>query len=167
MSLTEMEFAVSSPSPIDIVEAMFRANEWPFERTEYDEIFVEMAGGWCDYEMFFAWREDLQSLYFACKFDMKIPESKRKGINDLLVMMNQKIWMGHFDLSQEDGSPMYRNTIPVRGLSQVSVEILEDMMDVALVECERFYPAFQFLVWGGHAPEKAISAALLDCAGEA
>lgn len=162
-----MEFSVSTPTPLDVVEAMFVANEWPFERTENDEIFVETTGGWCDYELFFAWREDFQSLYFACKFDMKIPERKRKGMNDLLALMNQKIWMGHFNLSVEDGSPMYRNTIPVRGMSQISVEVLEDIMDVALVECERFYPAFQFMIWGGHSPEEAISGALLDCVGEA
>jgi hypothetical protein len=34
-------------------------------------------------------------------------------------------------------------------------------------ECERFYPVFQFVLWGGKSPAEAISAALIDTAGEA
>ena len=36
-----------------------------------------------------------------------------------------------------------------------------------LEECERFYPVFQFVLWGGKSPSEAISAALIDTAGEA
>ena len=157
----------SFPNPLDVLEAMFTENEWPFERPGEDEILVETTGGWCDYRLFFVWREDMHALYFTCAFDMKIPEEGRTRINDLLAMINQRMWMGHFDLCSEDGSPTYRHTIPTRGLTHVSVETLEDMMDIALAECERFYPAFQFLIWGGHSPEEAVSAALLDCQGEA
>jgi len=155
------------PNPLDVLEAMFTENEWPFERHGEDEILVETTGGWCDYRLFFVWREDMHALYFTCAFEMKIPEEGRTRINDLLAMINQRMWMGHFDLCSDDGSPTYRHTIPTRGLTHVSVETLEDMMDIALAECERFYPAFQFLIWGGHSPEEAVSAALLDCQGEA
>ncbi|WP_259780910.1 YbjN domain-containing protein [Aestuariispira ectoiniformans] len=167
MSLVQFESTISQPNPLDILEAMFHANEWPFERSETDEMVVETTGGWCDYRMFFAWREDLQALYYTCAFEMRIPEEKRAGLADLLVYINEKMWMGHFDLCSDDGTPIYRQTIPTRGLQSVSVEMLEDMMDIALAECERFYPAFQFLLWGGHSPEEAVAAALLDCVGEA
>jgi len=98
---------------------------------------------------------------------MRIPREKRISVNHLLALINQRMWMGHFDLCSEDGTPTYRHTIPTRGLSSVTVEQLEDMMDIALAECERFFPAFQFLLWGSYTPEEAVSAALLDCVGEA
>jgi hypothetical protein len=47
------------------------------------------------------------------------------------------------------------------------VEQLEDLVDIAITECERFYPAFQFVVWGGKSPKEGIGAAMLDTAGEA
>ena len=46
-------------------------------------------------------------------------------------------------------------------------ESMEDMVDIAMSECERFYPAFQFALWGGKSPQDAIDAAMLDCAGDA
>ena len=167
MSLVQHGSNHSVPNPLDILEAMFLANDWPFDRSDSDEIVVETTGGWCDYRLFFAWREDLHALYFTCSFDMKIPKDKRAGLSDLLALINEKMWMGHFDRCSEEGTPIYRQTMPTRGLQSLSVELLEDMMDIALAECERFYPAFQFLLWGGHSPEEAVAAALLDCAGEA
>ena len=41
------------------------------------------------------------------------------------------------------------------------------MVDIALTECERFFPAFQFVLWGGKSPGDALAAAMLDCVGEA
>ena len=38
-----------------------------------------------------------------------------------------------------------------------SAESLEDMIDIALTECERFYPAFQFVLWGGKSPAEALA----------
>ena len=161
------EHVLGTYNPLDVLEAMFTENDWPFERPDDDEIVVETTGGWCDYRLFFIWREDLHALYFTCSFDMKIPKDQRRGVNDLLALINQRMWMGHFDLCSDDGTPTYRHTLPTRGLKQLSVEQMEDMMDIALAECERFFPAFQFLLWGSYTPEEAVSAALLDCQGEA
>ena len=61
----------------------------------------------------------------------------------------------------------FRHSVLLRGARGASVESLEDMMDIALTECERFYPAFQFVLWGGKRPAEALDAAMLDCAGEA
>ena len=63
--------------------------------------------------------------------------------------------------------PIFRHTSLLRGAHGPSVEQLEDLVDIAITECERFYPAFQFVVWGGKPPREAIDAALLDCVGEA
>jgi hypothetical protein len=36
-----------------------------------------------------------------------------------------------------------------------------------LFECERFFPAFQYVIWGGKPPREAIQLSLLDVVGEA
>ena len=43
----------------------------------------------------------------------------------------------------------------------------EAIAEAAMEECERFYPVFQFVLWGGKSPTEAIAAALIDTAGEA
>jgi hypothetical protein len=81
-------------------------------------------------------------------------------------MINEKLWLGHFDLCSEDLVPMFRHTMLMRG-GNASIEPLEDLVDIALNECERYFPAFQFVLWGGKSPREALNAAMLDPVGEA
>jgi hypothetical protein len=55
----------------------------------------------------------------------------------------------------------------MRGLSGVNSEQIEDLVDIAVSECERFYPAFQLVVWGGKPADEAMAAAMIDPIGEA
>jgi hypothetical protein len=40
-------------------------------------------------------------------------------------------------------------------------------VEAAIEECDRFYPAFQFILWGDKSPTEALASALVDAAGEA
>jgi len=41
------------------------------------------------------------------------------------------------------------------------------MLAEALAACERYFPAFQFVVWAGKSPAEAMAAAMFDTDGEA
>jgi hypothetical protein len=84
-----------------------------------------------------------------------------------LASVNERLWLGHFGLWNEEGVPMFRHAVLLRGLGSASMEQIEDLVDIALNECERFYPAFQFVLWGGKTAQDAVAAALLDTVGEA
>ena len=156
----------SNTNPIDLLEELVSANEWRFDRTNDGEMVVEIGGNWCDYRMYFSWQEDLAAVYFSCLFDVRIPAQKRPQAADLVAMINEKLWLGHFDLCSEDLVPMFRHTMLMRG-GHASIEPLEDLVDIALNECERYFPAFQFVLWGGKSPREALDAAMLDPVGEA
>ena len=59
--------------------------------------------------------------------------------------------------------------LPLGGAGEIGMngELLEDLVDIAVTECERFYPAFQFVIWGGKSPVEAMTAAMLETEGEA
>ena len=57
--------------------------------------------------------------------------------------------------------------MPLRGAQGLSVGQMEDLVDNALFECERFYPAFQYVLWGGKSAGEAVSAAMIETVGEA
>ena len=44
---------------------------------------------------------------------------------------------------------------------------MEDLLETAITECEKFYPAFQYVIWGGKDPAEAIEASILEPVGEA
>jgi hypothetical protein len=49
----------------------------------------------------------------------------------------------------------------------MSLAAAEVLVESAIDECERFYPVFQFVLWGGKTPREAIAAALIETQGEA
>ena len=167
MTIAPIDLETALNNPLDILEELVSANEWPFDRSSPDEMMVEASGRWCDYRMFFVWREDVHALYFTCAFDIRIPDKRRGEITDLLALVNEKLWLGHFDLYSDDNMPMFRHTLLLRGIGGVSHEQIEDLVDVAVGECDRFYPAFQFVIWGGRDPQDALASSLLETQGEA
>jgi hypothetical protein len=106
-------------------------------------------------------------MHFTCAFDMKVPDAKKVPIFELLGMVNEKLWLGHFGLWEEESVPMFRHTSLLRGTTGPVPEQVEDLIDIAVGECERFYPAFQFVIWGGKSARDAMAASLLETQGEA
>ncbi|WP_236024745.1 type III secretion system chaperone family protein [Arenibaculum pallidiluteum] len=167
MSAVAVDTTTNTHNPLDIVEEIVTANEWPFDRSSEDEMIVEIAGRWCDYRLYFVWQEEVSAMQFSCQFDMKVPPARRNTVNELLAEVNGRMWLGHFDVCSEEQSPMFRHTTLLRGARAASVEQLEDLVEIALSECERYYPAFQFAIWGGKTAKEAVEAAILDTVGEA
>jgi hypothetical protein len=161
--------AESTPSrnPLDLMEKIVAANDWIFDRRSDAEMAAEAPGTWCDYGLYFSWSPEISAMHFTCAFDLKVPAPRRGALYELLAHANERLWIGHFALDSEDGVPRFRHSVLLRGARGASAESLEDMMDIAIAECERFYPAFQFVLWGGKSPSEAITAAMLDCVGEA
>jgi hypothetical protein len=156
-----------SANPLDVLEDIVTANEWLFERSNDDELIVELAGRWCHYRMYFVWQRGIGALQFSCQFDLKVPDAKRSDVNDLLAMLNNRLWLGHFDMEQQQATPLFRYALLTRGERMPKIEILEDLVEIALTECERFYPAFQFVIWGGKKAAEAMAASMIEVAGEA
>lgn len=153
--------------PLDVIERMIADKDWPFERASDHEMAVRVPGRWCDHNLFFAWNDHLEAMHVSCAFDMRVPAPKRTQVADLLALVNDKLWLGHFCLWPDEGQPLFRHVLPLRGAKGPSPEQMEDVLEVAVAECERFYPAFQFVVWGGKTAQEALEAAMIDTLGEA
>ncbi|MBI1328421.1 MAG: hypothetical protein GC166_00805 [Alphaproteobacteria bacterium] len=167
MSLAYQDQTVAAPHPIDMLEATVEDNGWPFERSNRDELNLSVSGRWCDHHFSFTWRDDLQSLHLSSAFDMRVSDEKRRSdVAELLMHINAKLWIGHFDLWPEDGALIFRHAMifPESGVSPAQCEAL---LNLAVEACEYYYPAFQFVLWGGKSAEEAMAAAVLECQGQA
>ncbi len=162
--------ALSSPSkrtanPIDLVEDVIAGREWVYDRRCKTEVAVEAPGNWCNYGMFFAWSEDLSALHFSCALDMRVQSRLMGHVYELLAKLNEHLWMGHFAIWVEEGIPVFRHT--VRLSERMDKDLIGELMELAISECERYYPAFQFVIWGGRTAEDAIASSLFDTVGQA
>lgn len=153
--------------PIDIIEQIAVANDWPHDRQCDEEIVIDVAGQWADYRLFFTWLDHISAMHFACAFELNIPDSRRGAIYELLAKINEGLSVGHFDLWADRGLPVFRAALLLRGIGGATVEQLEDLVDIGLTESEKFYPAFQYVTWGGKSPDQAVDAALFETVGEA
>jgi hypothetical protein len=162
----ETQFAAPS-NPIDVLEELVGANDWSFSRHSDSELMFEVSGHWSGYQMYVLWQHDLAALFFSCQLELRVPEAKRSQVFELLAAVNENLWIGHFDLVTEGAAPVYRHTVPLRGAVGASAEQLEDLIDAAVVECERFYPALQLVVWGGRSTADALTVARMDTIGRA
>lgn len=162
------ELAAANNNPLDTIEDIANTNDWVFERHGDEELTAAISGSYCEYQLRFFWRPEDSLLQVACVVDLRIPETKRPDIYEALGLINERIWVGHFEVWSEDGLLMFRHAVFVddaaRGLSSTHVGTL---VETALAECERFYPVFQFIIWAGKSPKEAIEASMLDVAGEA
>jgi len=157
----------TASNPLDLVEQLAIAQDWPFHRQSEEELAAEINGHWCNYKLWFAWHPEMGVMHLSCALDMKVPNKKREPLHSLLAMANEKLWLGHFDFCSEENLPVFRHALLLREGVGVSGELLEDLVDIAITECERFYPAFQFVIWGGKRPAEALKAAMLETEGEA
>ena len=160
MKLVAPEETKALKHPLDLVEEAVEDNGWPFERSGRDEINLSVAGRWSDYHFCFTWRDDLQSLHVSVSFDMRVNRDRRSEIAELLMAINAQVWLGHFDLWSEDGAVLFRHVL-IFPDSQVSAAQCEALLHLAIEACEHYYPAFQFVLWGGKTAREAMAAAVL------
>ena len=99
----------------------------------------------------------------------KVGPEKRSAIFEALSLINEQLWLGHFEMWSGSGLVLFRHStiLDTRGDEGLSLEQAEAIAEAAVEECERFYPVFQFVLWGGKSPGEAIAAALIDTHGEA
>ena len=110
---------------------------------------------------------DIEALHLACAFDLKVPERRRAEVQQLISLINEQMWVGHFDLWPQDGIVMFRHALVLAGGVEASSRQCETLLSNALDACERYFPAFQFVVWAGKAAREALDAAMFETPGEA
>ena len=162
-----MDIDNNIPNPIDIIEDIFHSKKWYFSRAADDELVAEISSQWCYYRLYFSWSEQIRAVNFTVTFDLKFPLSLSKSIYELLALINEKLWIGHFDITSKNGIPAFRHTILVSDKSEISYNQLEDIVDIAIFECEKYYPSFQLVLFEDSQPQDAIKLCLLDPVGKA
>ncbi len=152
-------------NPLEVVERVAATNDWSFERAGEDEITILVTGKWTDYQVSFTWMYDIEALHLACAFDLKVPERCRGEVQQLISLINEQMWVGHFDLWTQDGLVMYRHALVLAGGVEASGRQCEALLATALDACERYFPAFQFVVWAGKPAREALDAAMFETQG--
>lgn len=167
MSIELIEKPKTAADPLDALEGAAAGLEFEMERVGDNELHVMLPGVWRDIGLWFTWRPELATLQMGAPIDLKAPAGRLGEASHLIAMVNERLWVGHFDLWADDHGIVYRNAAILPENGALTATQSEALIRAASEAVDRFYPAFNFLVWGGKKPEEALKASLFETAGNA
>ena len=154
-------------NPIDVVEEIIHQKNWSFSRSDDYELVADIASKWCQYRLYFSWSEKVRAMSFTITFDIKFPRSKIFKAYELIGLINENLWIGHFDITSKNGIPAFRHTILSSTDNDFLHKKLEDLVDIAIYECEKYYPSFQQVLFDEIKPSKSLILANFEVLGSA
>lgn len=154
-------------APVDMLASLFEARGWPYEFVSEDEISGEVQGSWANYQVRAIWRPEDHVLQLLCLPDIRLTDDKRPAMFEALALINEQLWLGHFDVWSNGGVLLYRHGLMLGDEGLLGPGQAQLAVEAAIEECDRFYPVFQFILWGDKTPAEALAAAMVDAAGEA
>jgi len=153
--------------PLDAVEDFADRADIASRRVDERELHLTVPGLWRDALLWFVWRAEFQTIQMGAALDLKCAPPKTQAVSRLVALVNEHLWIGHFDLWSEDGSIVYRYGAVLPDGESLHAAQVEVLIRNAVEAYERFYPAFHHVVWADSDPERALEAAMFETAGNA
>ncbi|WP_319825623.1 YbjN domain-containing protein [Thalassovita sp.] len=166
MALSE-HFLQEDLHPIDLVEHIAEHHDWEFDRIADDQIAMAVVGQWRTYSITLAWSDYDETLRLICSFEMEPPQDRLPALYQTLNAVNDQCWAGAFTFWEEQKVMVFRYGLVLAGGQVASPEQVDTLINAAVLSCERYYPAYQLVVWGDRTPEDALQVAIAEAYGRA
>lgn len=167
MSIQILEQPQAAHDPLESLEAVAGALELESERIDDAELHLAVPGAWRDAGIWFTWRPEVATLQLGAPLEIKAPEARAAAAAKLVTLVNERLWIGHFDLWSEDNAIVYRNAVVLPEEGGLDTQQAQALIRATGEAVDRFFPAFNYLVWGGKSPQEALEASLFDTVGSA
>ena len=154
-------------NPIDMIENIFAAKSYEFERRDLNEVVVEVQGKWSNMLLFFAWEASMNCLHMSCLMDVENKLDDRSKIFELLALVNENLWVGHFSYWTEQNMPVFKHSVFLNYGEEFFEHKISQLIDIAIKECERMYPIFKVVLNKGMSPQEALYPLLMETVGQA
>ena len=166
MALSE-QYLEEDIHPIDIVEHLAEHHDWDFDRIADDQIAMAVEGQWRTYSITLAWSGYDETLRLICTFEMEPPADKLPQLYEGLNSVNDQCWAGAFTYWAEQKLMVYRYGLVLAGGNVASPEQIDTLITAAVLSAERYYPAFQLMVYSDKTPREALQVAIAEAYGRA
>lgn len=167
MSIELLEAPEAAIDPLDAVEAVAAALDMEADRIDAAELHLAAPGVWRETGVWFTWRPELSTIQMGAPLDLKVPSNMVMEASRLVALVNERLWIGHFDLWSEDHNIVFRNAVVLPEDGALDGVQAQCLIRGASEAIDRFFPAFNYLIWGGKTPEDALEASLFETAGNA
>ena len=154
---------------IDVAESLANKLSLSNSRIDDNEISILLCGSNADYTLSVVLRPD-DMILFACDLDIKASKKRYNAVTNAIVKVNERIWVGHFDLHSAGNDIIFTLAIPFISSFIADEFLLESAIKLILTECEKYYHYFSMVASAYELSKTTITsveALFLDTAGEA
>lgn len=166
MALSE-HYLTEELHPIDIVEHIAEYNDWDFDRIADDQIAMAVEGQWRTYSITLAWSGADETLRMICTFEMEPPTDRLPALYEGLNAINDQCWAGAFSYWAEQKLMVYKYGLVLAGGNIASADQIDTMITAAVLSSERYYPAFQLMVYTDKSVRESLQVAIAEAYGRA
>ena len=165
--MNPMNGTVLANNPIDEVENFLNLRSYATERRGSNEVVVAVQGKWNDMLIFFSFEENMRCLHVSFLINIENQIENKSKIFELLALINDDLWMGHFSYWAEQKMMVYRHSLFCNEKSIHFEGQIAQIMDIAIKECERMYPVFNVVMTKGMEPTQALYPMMMETVGQA
>ena len=145
-------------NPLDTIECIFQRDDVSFDRRSDNELVAEVLGKWDNMLVFFAYEEHMRCLHISCLLNIETSTVDRSKMFELLALLNENLWLGHFSYWSEQKMPIFKHSIILQDEEELFTSKISKIIELSIMECERVYPIFNAVMRQDLPPTQALYA---------
>jgi hypothetical protein len=143
-------------NPLDTIENIFIRENINFDRRKDNELVAEVLGKWDNMLVFFAYEEHMRCVHISCLLNIESSAVDRSKMFELLAMLNENLWLGHFSYWSEQKMPIFKHSIILQDEEELFSDKISKIIELSIMECERVYPIFNAVMRQDVSPAQAM-----------
>ena len=136
-------------NPLDTIENILVRDDISFERRSEKELVAEVLGKWDNMLVFFAYEE-------SCLLNIESTTIDCSKMFELLAMLNENLWLGHFSFWSKAKMPMFTHSLILQDEEELFYDKVKKIIELSIMECERVYPIFNAVMRQNISPKEAL-----------
>jgi hypothetical protein len=138
------------------VKSFFKQKGMRFEQIDHSRAFkLGFAGHNGRFLGYLAVDEEERTVLIKSISPAKAPKNKMSNAAELIARINRPLLIGNFELDIDTGLITYKTSI-ILGDSDLHNDILENLLFANWFAMDRYFPAFNLVIFGDVQPKKAI-----------
>ena len=139
------------------VLAFLQEDQWRYEEIPGESaIRLSFTGQNARYDCFGRVNEAHEVFVFYSIIPVRVPETQRLLVAELLARINYGLYIGNFELDMNDGEIRYKTSIDVEG-GDLTPRMVETLIAVNISTADRYFPSFADVMYAGVAPMEAVA----------
>ena len=98
----------------------------------------------------------MNCLHISCLLNIEPENVNLPSVFELLALLNEDLWVGYFSYWEEAKMPVFKHSLVIDSDEFNFSGKLNQLVNIAITECERAYPIFHAVFKQNIAPRKAL-----------